>query len=52
VAVDAVNPAGPLQEYDVAPVALALKFTVPPIHTALVFVGAADGKAFTATVVW
>ena len=32
-------------------VALALKFSVPPIHTGLVFVGAADGVGFIETVV-
>ncbi len=32
-------------------VALALKFTVPPIHTGLVFVGAAVGVGFIETVV-
>jgi len=48
-----VNPAGPLQEYVIVPVAVAeaLKFTVPPAHAALVFVGVVTGTGLTVTVV-
>ncbi len=42
---------GPTQEYEVAPVAFALKLTVPPTQTGLVLVGVVVGRELTVTAI-
>jgi hypothetical protein len=48
-----VKPVGPTHDNVIVPVAVALanKLTVPPVHTGLLFVGAAVGTGLTVTVV-
>ena len=46
-----LNPPGPVQDHDVAPVEFAFNVTEPPEHIGPLFVGAAVGTGLTDTVV-